>query len=366
MIRKPERGRTRSTRLVVLAVGMGALLAACAPPTITDSGQKVASLYNIVLVIAIVVFVGVELAIIYNALRYRRHKNDDTLPEQTHGNNRIEVVWTLIPSLIVLALFVMSMVVLADVNHEDPNDRLTVRVTGFQWQWKFEYFKDEAATQAYGVTIEAASQTQPPTLVVPVGERIHFELESADVNHSFYVPEWLFKRDLIPGLHNSFDMTIQPRYAGNMYHGQCAELCGDFHNEMTFEVQTMTSSQFQTWIAAEAKKQAAQGGCSPNGTDLKIDAVPTIKFDTDCLAAPANQAFTIDFTNKDTTGIPHNVALYTKDPTQGGTLLGGATGISDTVTAPGSTTYKVDGLKPGTYYFQCDVHTVMNGQFVVK
>ena len=351
---------------MVLAVGVGLLLAACAPSTITQSGEKVHSLYNIVLVIATVVFVGVEVAIIYNALRYRRHKGDDALPEQTHGNNRIEVVWTLIPSLIVLALFVMSMVVLADVNHQEPNDRLTVRVTGFQWQWKFEYFHDEAAQQPYNVTIEAASQTQPPTLVLPVGERVHFLLESADVNHSFYVPAFLFKRDLIPGLHNSFDMTIEPQFAGHMYHGQCAELCGDYHNQMTFEVQTMTSPQFQTWITNEAKKQASQGGCSPSGTTVKIEAVETIKFDTKCLAAPANTPFTIDFQNQDTTGIPHNVAIYTKDPTQGGTLLGGATGITDTVTAPGSTTYHVNGIKPGVYYFQCDVHTVMNGQFVVK
>ncbi len=343
------------------------LLTACAPNAITESGNKVHSLYTIVLVMAAVVFVAVEGAIVYNAVRYRRRKGDDALPEQFHGNTKIEIVWTLIPSLIILALFVMSMVVLADVNREHTNDPLTVRVTGFQWQWRFEYFTGPPDhLKPEGVTVEAEGQTKPPTLVVPVGEQIHFELESADVNHSFYVPAWLFKRDLIPGLHNTFDTTIESRYADQRFHGQCAELCGDYHNEMTFEVATMTPQEFDAWIQQEAKKQAQGPQCAPQGTQLKIDAVPSIKFDTDCLAAPANQPVTIDFTNKDNPGIPHNVDIYTKDPAQGGTHLAGAKDVNDVVTAPGQTTYQVDGLDPGNYYFHCDVHPQMNGVFVVK
>jgi plastocyanin len=261
----------------------------------------------------------------------------------------------------------MAMVVLHDVNHQATNDPLTVRVTGFQWQWKFEYFSGPPDhLKPAGVTIQAQSQTDQPILRLPVGEPIHFELETTDVIHSFYVPAWLFKRDLIPGLHNSFDTTIEPRYVDQTFHGQCAELCGDNHNEMQFRVQTLSSTEFTTWLGKTAKEQAAQGGCSPNGTDLKIDAVPTIKFDTDCLAAPAKTPFTIQFDNKDNPGIPHNVEIYTKDPAQGGTRLGGATDAGDAVTAPGTTTYQVDGLDPGTYYFQCDIHPVMNGQFVVK
>jgi cytochrome c oxidase subunit 2 len=368
LIRKPERGRnSRRARLAALAVGAGLLLAACAPQAVTENGDKVHTLYNIVLVMATVVFVAVEVAIVYAAVRYRRRKGDETLPEQTHGNTTIEIVWTLIPSLIILVLFVMSMVVLADVNREHDNDPLTVRVTGFQWQWKFEYFTGSPDhLQPLGVTVQAEGQTKPPALILPVGEQIHFELEAADVIHSFYVPDWLFKRDLIPGIHNTFDTTIKPEFAGQRFHGQCAELCGDFHNEMTFEVDAMTAQDFSAWIDNEAKKQAQGGQCQPQGTQLKIDAVPTIKFDTDCLAAPANQPFTIEFDNKDNPGTPHNVDVYDKDPAQGGTHLAGAKDASDTITAPDSTTYDVKGLDPGNYYFQCDVHTGMNGDFVVK
>jgi cytochrome c oxidase subunit 2 len=352
---------------VALALGLGVLLAGCAPDAITENGVKVQNLYDIVLVIATVVFIGVEAAIIYNAVRYRRRKNDDTLPEQVHGNNKIEIVWTLIPSLIILALFVMSMVVLADVNRLDPNDRLTVRVTGFQWQWKFEYFNGAGDNpEPIGVTIQAKDQFDRPVLRLPVGEKIHFELETQDVIHSFYIPAFLFKRDMIPGIHNEFDTTIEPQFAGRTYRGQCAELCGDNHNEMQFRVLALKGGTFRAWLAVEARKQARGGQCQPAGTELKIAAVPTIKFDTDCLAAPAGQGFTLEFDNKDQPGIPHNVDIYSKDPTQGGEHLGGADGIQDTISAPDTTTYEVEALDAGNYYFQCDVHTGMNGDFVVK
>jgi cytochrome c oxidase subunit II len=367
LTRKHERGRTsKRAALGALAAGVGLALSACAPKTVTDTGQKVHTLYNIVLVMALVVFVGVEIAIVYGVIRYRRRRGDDTLPEQFHGNTKIEIVWTLIPSIIVLALFVMSMVVLADVNHEYPNDPLTVRVTGFQWQWKFDYYRgSEPQLQPLGVSVVAQGQTSPPTLVLPTDERIHFELVSNDVIHSFYVPDFLFKRDLIPGRTNTFDTTILGKYAGQMFHGQCAELCGDFHNQMTFEVEALTPQDFNAWIDKTAKEQAKNNTCAPTGNQLEISAA-NLAFDKKCLAAPANQASTLTFDNKDTAGVPHNVEIYTKNPTEGGTRVAGATGLSDTVTAPGTTTYKLQPIKPGTYYFQCDVHTGMNGAFVVK
>ena len=363
MTRKPERGRTRTrARLVALAGGLGFLLAACAPETITDSGQKVHSLYNVVLVMAAVVFVGVEVAIAYAAIRYRRHKGDATLPEQFHGNTKIEIVWTLIPSIIVLALFVMSMVVLADVNREHDNDPLTVRVTGFQWQWQFEYFKGpEAQPESLGVSI-IGTQAEPPTLVLPVGERIHFDLVAQDVVHSFYIPDFLFKRDLIPGRTNHFETTILPKYANQEFHGQCAELCGDLHNEMTFDLQTMTAQGFDVWVKDEAAKEAKSNTCAPTGTDLHIEA-QDLAFDTTCLAAPAGQPFTIEFVNHD--AAPHNVDIYDKDPAQGGKHLAGGKDANDTIISA-TTTYQVDPLDAGNYYFQCDVHTGMHGAFVVK
>src|SRR6266581_4525879 len=328
----------RALRLVGLAAGAAILLAACAPPAITKQGDQTRSLYNIVLVIATVVFVAVEIAIVYNALRYRRRKGDDSLPPQIHGNSRVEILWTAIPSVIVLALFVMSMKVLVDVNHEPSDPALTVDITGFQWQWKFDYYHPDANDPnqrgaPYGVSIAAQGQYSPPTLVLPVGEVIHFNEISPDVIHSFYVPAWLFKRDVVPG------------------------------RTKTFTVRTVTPSVFRTWLTNEAARQAKQGTCSPAGTDLHLTAKNTA-FDTKCLAAPANQSFTIDFDNQDA-GVPHNVEIYTD---QNATKrLGGATGATDTITGPATTAYHVGALPAGTYFFRCDVHpTAMFGTFVVK
>jgi plastocyanin len=167
---------------------------------------------------------------------------------------------------------------------------------------------------------------------------------------------------VVPGRINTFDVTIDPDKIGR-YHGQCAELCGDFHNAMTFSVQTMPPSDFQTWLKNEAARQAKQNTCSPAGTNLQVTA-QNIAFDTKCLAAPANQPFTIAFDNKDV-GTPHDVAIY-NDPSAT-KLLGGATSATDTITGPASTTYHVGALPAGTYFFRCDVHpTAMFGAFVVK
>ena len=102
--------------------------------------------------------------------------------------------------------------------------------------------------------------------------------------------------------------------------------------------------------------------CSPSGTALQV-AAQGIAFDQTCMAAPANTAFTIAFDNKDA-GVPHNVDIYSAAP-PGGSHLGGAAGPADVVTGPGTTTYDVGPLQPGTYYFQCDIHPTMNGPFVV-
>jgi cytochrome c oxidase subunit II len=362
--------RTNSRRkLLVPAAAAGILLAACAPESITETGHDVGNLYNIVLVMATVVFVAVEVAIVYNAIRYRRRRDDDgVLPEQIHGNRNVEILWTAIPAVIIMALFVMSMVVLVKVNHEETAP-LTVKVTGFQWQWRFDYFSgpDDQHLKPAGVTIAAKSQVEPPTLVLPVGERIHFILVSGDgfndVIHSFYVPEFLFKRDVIPGRTNTFDIPSIDTNKIGMYHGQCAELCGDFHNEMTFELQTMAQTDFDSWLKQQAEEQRKAGGCVPTGTALQITAQNT-SFDKNCLAAPAGQPFTIEFDNQDPS-VPHNVAIY--DSPEATKLLGGATGPTDVVTGVAKTTYRVKPLQAGKFFFRCDVHpTAMFGTFVVK
>jgi cytochrome c oxidase subunit 2 len=365
-------GRLRALRLPALAA-CSLLLSSCAGSTITDTGDEVANLYNFLLVLATIVFVGVELAIVYNVLRYRRRKReaDPRIPDQIHGNTKIEIVWTAIPAVIIAVLFIVSMKVYADVNREkcrpEPASQiapkpqpgcadLTINVTGYQWQWSFQYYGPDG--KPLGITETAQSQTQGPTLVLPVGQDIHFNLNSPDVIHAFYVPAFFFKRDVIPGRTNSFELRIRPDKIGR-YGGQCAELCGDFHNAMTFQLQTMTPTDFQAWASREAAHQRQAGSCSPTGgSEVSVDA-HNIHFDEDCLATTAGRPFTIAFDNKDA-GVPHNVAIY--DHKGGKALFTG-----DIITGPSKADYKVTPLEAGNYFFQCDVHPdAMSGTFVVK
>jgi cytochrome c oxidase subunit 2 len=349
------------------AAGVAAiLLGACAPRAITKTGREVEGLYNIVLVMATIVFVAVELAIIWQVVKYRRRRNQrveqEGLPPQIHGNRMIEIVWTAIPSVIVTVLFVMSIIVLYRVNNQtldeknasDPVD-LVVNVNGFQWQWGFTYA--DPTGKDLGVNITGTGE-QIPTVVVPVSERIHFNLTSQDVIHSFFVPAFLFKRDLIPGHPNAFEVTIDPDRTG-MYVGECAEFCGDFHNAMLFNMRAVTPAEFDTWLAQEQKKQAKGPTCSPQGTEVD-ETAKNIAFEEDCLAAPANQSFTIKFTNDDA-GTPHNIAIFTDESAKKNLFTG------DIVTGVTTTTYSVSSLKPGTYFFRCDVHPdQMTGTFIVK
>jgi cytochrome c oxidase subunit 2 len=359
-----ERGGSRvnrtGARLFVLAAGAALLLSGCANKVITKTGKETANLYNIVLVMASVVFVAVEAAIIWQAVKYRRRPGDESrgLPPQVHGNRQIEIVWTAIPSVIIAVLFVLSMVVLTHVNAEPAAD-LNIRVTGYQWQWTFDYLGDDGKPV---VTEAAKGQNEGPTLVLPSGRELHFDLVSGDgtndVIHSFFIPAFFFKRDVVPGRTNSFNDFIEPGNEGT-YVGECAEFCGDFHNAMIFSVQVLTGPKFDDWLKTEAAKQARGPTCKPSGTTVEV-AAKDIHFSTDCLAAPADTPFTLAFDNQDN-GVPHNVAIYTDESASKALFQGSIE------TGPKNVDYKVDPLKAGRYFFRCDVHpTAMFGTFIAK
>ena len=214
--------RTIARRLAPLMLVV--LLAGCLlpPSPKTDAGQDVFNLYLIVLGLAAIVFVGVEGFILYAVVRYRRQPGDDVLPEQLHGNNTVEIIWTIIPTVIVFVLFFFSMLTLGEVEaSSNVADATTVEVTGFQWQWSFRY---ENGAETTGTADE------PAVLALPVNEPVRLVLYSLDVNHAFYVPDFLIKRDVIdfgdarPPNELTFTITEAGTYAG-----QCAEFCGTAH-----------------------------------------------------------------------------------------------------------------------------------------
>ena len=226
-----------------LAVALGvaaALLTACAPEPVTTEGAQAKFLYDVFLVAAAVVFVVVAGLIGWSIVRYRE-RDDGREPSGTHENVRLELLWWAIPTALVIVLFLLTAQVLGVVDERTDDPDVTVTVTGFQWQWRFAYEGED-------VVITGAPD-EPPRLVLPVGRRIAFDLESPDVIHSFWVPQFLIKRDAVPGRTNRIEVTIEEP---GTYAGVCGEFCGLLHHRMRFTLEAVSADEFEAWLASQA------------------------------------------------------------------------------------------------------------------
>jgi len=240
--------RRRAFELVA-AGAAGLVLAGCgttfgAPRAATEQGADTTSLWRIFFIGAVAVAALIWVLVLWSVLRYRRRRgDDDELPPQRQYNNRMEVLYTVVPIVAVVFLFAITIVVTEKVTSTSARPDVTVAVHGFQWQWRFEY-------QDRGVVINGV-QGSPPQLVLPVGETIQFDLISDDVIHSFWVPEFLEKRDLIPGQKNEVQVKITEP---GEWTGRCAEFCGLDHWLMTFTVRAVPPDEFQAWVDQEAAR----------------------------------------------------------------------------------------------------------------
>lgn len=174
--------------------------------------------------------------ILYAVIRFR--KRSDELPAQIRYNLPIEVLYTVVPFVIIAVLFFYTAVSENKVNKLQPNPDVTIGVVGFQWNWQFVY--EDEKVQVTGEPV------RPATLVLPVDKRIRFIETSPDVIHSFWVPAFLFKRDVVPGRFNAFELT--PTREGT-YVGRCAEFCGEKHARMNFTVKVVSQAAYDAYIA---------------------------------------------------------------------------------------------------------------------
>ena len=320
------------------------------PEPHTTEAKQVFWLYNVILVMGGIVFVAVEGFIVYSVFRYRRR--DDRLPTQIHGNNLVELIWTAIPTVIVLILFVLSTLTLNSVSRASSHPGVTIEVEGKQWSWVFHYLDDDA--DATNDVVVSGTGLSGLVMAVPVGEPVKLILVSHDVIHSFYVPAFLVKRDVVPlpegKSPNTLEFTVSEK---GTYRGQCAEFCGDLHADMTFSVQAMSRADFDKWIATYKAGETPQPSVAAGG-DLKVTAQNTA-FNTKALEAVAGQPFKIEFTNDDP--FDHNVGIWKgSEEVFRGELF----------TGPGTKTYDVSALEAGDYNFVCDVHPTMSGTLTVK
>jgi cytochrome c oxidase subunit 2 len=241
MAMQPSR-RAPARWLAVTALALAA--AGCTPQSVTEQGQAIYNLYNLFMYIAAVVFVVVSGLVIWSVIRYRRR--DDELPTQTHGNNKLELTWTVIPTVIVLFLFVVTIQAQDKVLDTSGDADVDLTVTAFQWSYRFTY-------EGTGAEVLGTPESIPE-MVVPVGQRIRVKLLSADVVHTFYVPQTLFKRQAIPGTENVFDLTFDKE---GLYHGQCTQFCGLAHTNMVYRVRVVTQGEYQSWLAETSRRGSA-------------------------------------------------------------------------------------------------------------
>ncbi len=327
----------------------------------TVQGKAAAGLYPLVFVIATIVFVLVEGLLIIIAIRFRsRSRNRDIgLPTQTHGNNKLEFGWTIIPAIVVLILFIAGFKTLSDEDALSAHPQVVVDVTAFQWQWNFKYPDyPNVAGDPLSYTGQGKSG---PEMVLPAGETVRIRLHAQDVIHSWYVPSFFFKRDAIPGRVNEFEIT--PQDIGT-YGGQCAEFCGLAHNEMYFTVRIVSPPDFATWAAAEQAKAPATPPPAPSGgpgggASITVSSISvTAGFDPSTLTAPPDTPLTIQLVNKDPT-VPHNFAIQKAN-------ADGSDWVGQPPANGGQTaTYQAPPLKAGTYTFYCAIHPNMKGTLTV-
>jgi cytochrome c oxidase subunit II len=237
------------------------------PAPVTQQGKVALTLWQGSWVAAWAVGFVVWGLIIWAVIFHRKRSATQPPPHQVRYNLPIEMLYTVVPFIMVGVLFYFTA---RDENYIDslsarPN--VTVNVTGFQWAWEFQYKGYSVPGSPYGVVTFIGEPWSPvtgnsglPTLVIPDHEVVRFNLVSTDVIHSFWIVPFEFKRDVIPGHPNHFEVT--PIQTGT-WTGRCTELCGLYHSRMLFNVRIVTPAQFNAWIHAQQAAQtraAASGG----------------------------------------------------------------------------------------------------------
>jgi cytochrome c oxidase subunit 2 len=244
------------------------------PNGVTEQAQHMRELWTGSVIAALVVGILVWALILYSVVRHR--KRSDELPKQTAYNLPLEIVYTILPFLIIAALFFFTVVVQNKVQARSDNPDETIAVNAFKWNWQFVY-QETTGTDGQPVST-VGSSSEIPILVLPTDRTIRFEVASADVIHSFWVPEFLFKLDVIPGNENGrnnvFEVTVREQGA---YVGRCAELCGTYHAFMNFEVRAVSGADYDAYLAAresgmstsEALEKIGQPGHSTSTTPFE-------------------------------------------------------------------------------------------------
>lgn len=218
------------------------------PEAASDRAPFIGDLWNGAWIASMIIGAFVWGLIFYVIIRFRRRKGAEEAPRQVRYNLPMELLYTLVPFLIIGVLFFYTVQSQNAVLAKADQPKHVVNVIGQKWSWTFNYIEDK--NPAVGAIVhQAGTIEKAPDLYLPVGESVRFNLASADVIHSFWVPEFYFKLDVVPGLANSFDMT--PTKPGT-YLGKCTELCGTYHSAMLFNVHVVSVEEYNAYLKSLA------------------------------------------------------------------------------------------------------------------
>ncbi len=252
--------------LAVLISSLAVLaLAGCSTPqsilgAYSPASSETASLFYIVFVVAVLIFILVEGLLVFFVIRYQRRSADEH-PEQVHGNTRLEVTWTLVPALILVVVFALTIRTMAQAGPTDPPAKgMPIKVVGHQWWWEIDYNDGKVLT---------ASE-----LHIPTGQVVNVSLESDNVIHSFWVPALMGKTDVVPNHDNT---TWLLSNITGVFDGQCAEFCGTQHANMLFRVIVQTPQDFQTWLTNQAQPPVEPAANSPEAAGKALILDPANK-----------------------------------------------------------------------------------------
>ncbi len=247
------------------------------PPPVTSTAEEILTLHNLILLICLIIFVLVFSVMFYSMFAHRKSKGAKAA--SFHHSTTLEIVWTVIPVLILIGMAVPSTATLVRMEDTTESD-MTVKVTGYQWFWQYEYLDDDVNFYSKLSTPRAQIEGREEKgenyllevdreVVLPIGEKIRFLFTAADVIHAWWIPQFGIKKDAIPGyITESWVRIDEP----GVYTGQCAELCGKDHGFMPIVVRAVTQEEYAQWVAENQAPSDSTVSSANQGEELNAAA----------------------------------------------------------------------------------------------
>ncbi len=220
---------------------------------ITNNTGRVIALWNTSWIVLLVVGLIAWGLMIWAIVVYRRRKGETGIPVQLRYNMPIEIFFTVVPLILIIGFFFFTARDQVAIEKRFDNPDITIQAFGKQWAWDFNYVDQNTYTS--GIQVQPSTDPKAPAgsidpasipvLYLPVGKKVEIQLQSRDVIHSFWVIDFLYKKDMIPGKTNY--MSVIPERVGT-YRGKCAELCGEYHSQMLFSVKVVEQAEFDAYM----------------------------------------------------------------------------------------------------------------------